>query len=62
MKEILEKLPSTTFIRVYRSYIVNLDHIVWIGRTELMLLNGLLLPIGEAFSSSLTASIAHRKL
>lgn len=47
-KEILEKLPSSKFFRVHRSYIVNIDFITGIQKTKI-LIGDVRVPIGEKY-------------
>lgn len=48
-KSILEKLPSNQFIRVHRSYIVNISAIRALQKTKIVLDNEIRIPIGETF-------------
>ncbi len=47
-KEILDKLPSTNFIRVHRSYIVNVSHIKALQKTKIVIGDDRI-PIGETY-------------
>jgi len=49
-KDILEKLPPKTFIRVHRSYIVNISKIETHQKTKL-LIDGNYIPIGESYKN-----------
>lgn len=46
LKEIVEKLPKSTFLKVHRSYIINLNKIVDIDNTSLVI-NGKVIPISR---------------
>lgn len=47
-KNILQKLPSEQFVRVHRSYVVNINYITALQKTNL-LLSELRIPIGETY-------------
>lgn len=49
MKRLLEQLPDDRFIRIHKSYIVNLKHITGSSRTQVTIENGTNLPIGESY-------------
>lgn len=51
MKELINKLPSNEFIRVHRSYIIHLDHIISI-RNKKILLKNIEIPIGQSYLES----------
>ncbi len=48
-KSILDKLPSSQFIRVHRSYIVNTKYIKALQKTKLVLDDNIRIPIGETY-------------
>ena len=48
MKALVALLPASMFIRVHRSYIVNLNHIQVVGKNEVEL-NGVKIPVGENY-------------
>ncbi|WP_373055907.1 LytR/AlgR family response regulator transcription factor [Zunongwangia sp. H14] len=50
-REILEKLPSYRFLRVHRSYVVNLDFITAMQKSRILLSNTKI-PIGETYKSA----------
>lgn len=50
MKYILSVLPQKYFIRIHKSYIINLSEIKEIKKTELTLSNMIVLPIGRRYS------------
>ncbi len=50
-KEILDKLPSTSFMRTHRSYIVNISHIKALQKTKIILHNTVRIPIGETYKN-----------
>ncbi|PCE62645.1 LytR/AlgR family response regulator transcription factor [Sediminicola luteus] len=47
-KELLEKLPNTTFLRTHRSYAVNINHINAVQKNKI-LIEGERIPIGETY-------------
>lgn len=49
MKRILEQLPDDRFVRVHKSFIVNLNRIANSSRTQITLESGAVVPIGESF-------------
>ena len=49
MKRLLEQLPDDRFIRIHKSYIVNLKHITGSSHTQVTIENGTNLPIGESY-------------
>ena len=49
MKRLLEQLPDDRFIRIHKSYIVNLNRISDSSRTQVTIENGTTLPIGESY-------------
>ncbi len=51
MKNIIEKLPSGSFIRVHKSYIISLDKIDMIENSRIVIGNQRI-PIGESYRSS----------
>ncbi len=53
MAKLLEKLPETRFVRVHRSYIVNLAHIWEVSRGVIEMDNGKTVPIGDSYRQGL---------
>ncbi len=49
LKSYEEKLPSELFMRVHRSYLVNLKKIVSVQRKHILLGNNIKIPIGEIY-------------
>ncbi|WP_372755227.1 LytR/AlgR family response regulator transcription factor [Mariniflexile sp.] len=47
-KDILGKLPSSNFIRVHRSFVVNIDFIKALQKTKIIV-DGIQIPIGETY-------------
>lgn len=53
MKKIEEHLPANTFMRVHRSYIVNLSKIKEISRMRIVYDNNVYIPVGEMYKDKL---------
>lgn len=53
MKKMESRLPVDTFMRVHKSYIINLRHIAEINRSQVVLDNGAEIPIGDSFREKL---------
>ena len=49
LKKMSELLPDELFLRIQKSYLVNLHHIKSRKKSELTMSNGDVLPIGNAF-------------
>ena len=49
LKHLIEQLPVDRFMRIHRSYIIALRHIVEASRTQVRLDNGVTLPVGELY-------------
>ncbi|MDN3666129.1 LytR/AlgR family response regulator transcription factor [Algibacter miyuki] len=50
-KDILEKLPASKFIRVHKSYIVNIQHIKAIQKAKI-LVQDIRIPVGETYKET----------
>lgn len=48
LKRLEERLPNY-FMRIHRSYIINLRHIQEVSKTRVLLDNEILLPIGDLY-------------
>ncbi|MCR5571273.1 MAG: LytTR family DNA-binding domain-containing protein [Bacteroidales bacterium] len=53
MKILVERLPADRFLRIHRSYIVNLTRIREVGRSELRLDDGTVIPVGDLYRPAL---------
>jgi tetratricopeptide (TPR) repeat protein len=53
IKEILESIPANRFIRVHKSYVVNVDFIKIINSKELMLTNGQWIKLSRTYKPAL---------
>ena len=56
LSEIEKQLPPDQFCRCHNSYLVNLDCVEQIGRTELALQSGQTLPVGRAYYKTLQST------
>ncbi|MCB0480007.1 MAG: response regulator [Flavobacteriales bacterium] len=54
LKTIMEVLPSASFMRVHKSYIINLNHLDAIGTSVVKISNGAEIPLGKTYSSELS--------
>ncbi len=53
MAKLLEKLPENRFVRVHRSYVINLAHIREVSRGVVETDNGKIIPIGDSYRQAL---------
>ncbi|HTL10184.1 MAG TPA: LytTR family DNA-binding domain-containing protein [Chitinophagaceae bacterium] len=53
LKHFMEKLPATDFVRVHRSFGLSKNKVQKIAREEVMLSNGMVIPIGKTYRSVL---------
>lgn len=56
LTELERQLSSGQFCRCHNSYLVNMDYIIEIGRTELTLKNGIRIPIGRTYYKALQST------
>lgn len=52
MKKIEERLPASTFMRVHRSYIVNLKKIQEVNKSRIVIGNDICIPVGDLYRST----------
>jgi len=50
-KEILDKLPANQFLRVHKSFVVNVNFIKTVQRNRIVI-NDIRIPIGESYKAS----------
>lgn len=62
MKKLEERLPSNLFMRIHRSYIINLRSIIEVGKNRVLIAPDTLLPVGDAFREALNAYIESKFL
>jgi len=56
MKNMNELLPQQNFLRIHKSYIINIDHVNYIERGRIVI-NKEYLPIGETFKDAVRAKL-----
>ena len=57
MKRIEEHLPSSKFMRIHRSFIINLDKISEVKKNHVVLGDGVSLPIGDNYKDAFMAYV-----
>jgi two-component system LytT family response regulator len=62
MKSIEDKLPSDRFMRIHRSYIINLQKITTVERSHILLSGNIRIPIGEQYKDVFRDYIAKYSL
>lgn len=62
MKKMEERLASYGFMRVHKSYIINLSHIQEVNKSRVILDNGKDIPIGDSYREMLTDYINEKFL
>jgi DNA-binding LytR/AlgR family response regulator len=62
LKNLEASLPSTTFLRVHKQYIINLSLISTIGQEELVLDGRFTVPLSASFRQTLLDKVVDRKL
>jgi DNA-binding LytR/AlgR family response regulator len=58
LKELIDQLPSKKFIRIHKSYIISLAHIVSFNHQSVTLKNGKDLPVGRSYKSSFLSQVS----
>ena len=62
MKKIEERLGETDFMRIHKSFIINLHHIAEINRSRVVLDDGAEIPIGDSYRDKLNDYISKKFL
>ena len=62
MKKIEERLGETDFMRIHKSFIINLHHIAEINRSRVVLDDGTEIPIGDSYRDKLNDYISKKFL
>ncbi len=62
LSDMLERLPKSNFVRIHRSYILNLDVVTGIEGNEVVIEGGKHIPIGLSYRESFFQSIDHKIL
>ncbi|WP_379093954.1 LytR/AlgR family response regulator transcription factor [Pedobacter sp. UC225_65] len=60
IKNICSKLPASIFVRIHRSYVVNIEHIRSVEGNTITMLNGVALPFGELYKNDFMDKIQSR--
>ena len=62
MKKMEEKLPAKMFMRIHRSYIINLHKIIEVNKNHVLMSQDASLPIGDLYKDTFNAYIASKFL
>ncbi len=62
MKKMEERLADKDFMRIHKSYIVNLHHIAEIQRGHILLDDGIEVPVGDSYRDALNAYVSGKFL
>ena len=62
MKKMEERLSNADFMRIHKSYIINLHHIAEINRSRVVLDNGAEIPVGDSYREKLNEYVAQKFL
>ena len=62
MKKIEEHLPSSLFMRIHRSYIINLNKIIEVKKNHVILEGGASMPIGDNYKDAFMTYLGNRIL
>ena len=62
MKKMEERLPGADFMRIHKSYIINLHHIAEINRSRIVLDTGCDIPIGDSYKGRVNEYVSKKFL
>lgn len=62
MKKMEERLSHADFMRIHKSYIINLHHIAEINRSRVVLDNGAEIPVGDSYREKLNEYVSQKFL
>lgn len=62
MKKMEERLSNADFMRIHKSYIINLHHIAEINRSRVVLDNGAEIPVGDSYRERLNDYVSQKFL
>ena len=62
MKKMEERLPNSDFMRIHKSYIINLHHILEINRSRVVLDDADEIPVGDSYREKLNEYISKKFL
>ena len=60
MKNMDEQLPERNFLRIHKSFIINIDHINYIERGRIII-NKEYLPVGETFKETVRKQLGIKR-
>ena len=60
LKRLAERLPEGRFLRIHRSYLINLSRLAETGRGTVVLDDASELPVGDLYRPALKAYLASR--
>lgn len=62
MKKLEERLTPHNFLRIHKSYIINMRHFLEMNRTRVTLDNQVVLPFGDSYREKLNSYITSKLL
>lgn len=62
LKHLQESLPSGHFMRIHRSYIISLDRIKEVGKSEVLMDDGTRVPVGDLYRQDLKDYLADKSI
>ena len=62
MKDLAERLPAASFMRIHRSYIINLEKVKEVNKSRVVLDDNTELPIGDLYRDAFTAWLSSHSL
>ena len=62
MKDLAERLPAASFMRIHRSYIINLEKVKEVNKNRVVLDDNTELPIGDRYRDAFTAWLSSHSL
>lgn len=57
LKTVREKLPKSSFIQIYRSTLININHVEWVNHSTLQMNDGTELKIGRVYKNNIKEAI-----
>jgi len=62
MKAVEQILPRGMFVRIHRSYIISIDKIKVISKSQVIVSNDVHIPISEGFKTNFSSIIGNRQI
>ena len=62
MKKLEESLPARRFLRIHKSYLVNLDRISQVSKGHVLMEDGASLPVGDLYREALSRYVGSKTL